>query len=42
MDYIEHLATAPLSEVGGILANNRVYFSPSLNPDGRTNASIFA
>ncbi len=39
MDYIEHLATAPLSEVGGILANNRVYFSPSLNPDGRTNAT---
>ncbi|WP_228387516.1 MULTISPECIES: M14 family zinc carboxypeptidase [unclassified Nocardioides] len=37
--YIEHLATAPLSEVGGILRNNRVYFSPSLNPDGRTNAT---
>ena len=37
--YIEHLATAPLSEVGGILRNNRIYFSPSLNPDGRTNAT---
>ncbi|WP_244929463.1 M14 family metallopeptidase [Nocardioides sp. W7] len=39
MQYIEHLATAPLSEVRGVLANNRVYFSPSLNPDGRTNAT---
>lgn len=28
-----------MSEVGSILRNNRVYFSPSLNPDGRTNAT---
>ncbi|MCW2814545.1 MAG: peptidase [Nocardioides sp.] len=39
MQYIEYLATAPLLEVGSILANNRIYFSPSLNPDGRTNAT---
>ncbi|QIK62404.1 hypothetical protein G7068_03635 [Leucobacter viscericola] len=39
LQYIEHLATAPMSEVGSILRNNRVYFSPSLNPDGRTNAT---
>ena len=39
MDYIEYLATAPMSEVGSILRNNRLYFSPSLNPDGRTNAT---
>lgn len=39
MQYIEYLATAPMLEVGSILANNRVYFSPSLNPDGRTNAT---
>lgn len=39
LDYIEYLATAPMSEVGSILRNNRVYFSPSLNPDGRTNAT---
>lgn len=39
MQYIEWLATAPLSEVGGLLRNNRLYFSPSLNPDGRTNAT---
>ncbi|MBC2959650.1 M14 family metallopeptidase [Nocardioides deserti] len=39
MQYIEYLATAPLSEVRSILANNRIYFSPSLNPDGRTNAT---
>ncbi|WP_122818309.1 M14 family zinc carboxypeptidase [Nocardioides pantholopis] len=39
MRYLEYLATAPLSEVGGILRNNRVYFSPALNPDGRTNAT---
>lgn len=37
--YIEYLATAPMSEVGSILRNNRIYFSPSLNPDGRTNAT---
>lgn len=39
MQYIEWLATAPLSEVGSILRNNRLYFSPSLNPDGRTNGT---
>jgi hypothetical protein len=39
MQYIEYLATAPMREVGSILANNRLYFSPSLNPDGRTNAT---
>ncbi|MFC6233846.1 M14 family metallopeptidase [Leucobacter soli] len=39
LDYIEYLATAPMSEVGSILRNNRIYFSPSLNPDGRTNAT---
>jgi hypothetical protein len=39
LQYIEYLATAPMTEVGSILANNRVYFSPSLNPDGRTNAT---
>lgn len=39
LQYIEHLATAPMSEVGSILRNNRIYFSPSLNPDGRTNAT---
>lgn len=39
MNYIEWLATSPLSEVGSILRNNRLYFSPSLNPDGRTNAT---
>nr|WP_237447640.1 M14 family zinc carboxypeptidase [Nocardioides flavescens] len=39
MQYIEYLATAPLSEVGSILRNNRLYFSPSLNPDGRTAAT---
>ncbi|MEO9322537.1 M14 family metallopeptidase [Nocardioides sp. C4-1] len=39
MQYIEYLATAPLLEVRSILENNRIYFSPSLNPDGRTNAT---
>ena len=39
LQYIEHLATASMDEVGSILRNNRVYFSPSLNPDGRTNAT---
>ncbi len=39
MKYIEYLATAPISEVRSILENNRLYFSPSLNPDGRTNAT---
>jgi hypothetical protein len=39
MQYIEYLATAPIGEVRSILANNRIYFSPSLNPDGRTNTT---
>ncbi|QGG40932.1 M14 family metallopeptidase [Aeromicrobium yanjiei] len=39
MKYIDYLATAPIAEVRSILANNRLYFSPSLNPDGRTNAT---
>lgn len=39
MQYIEYLATAPMSEVRSILENNRLYFSPSLNPDGRTNTT---
>jgi hypothetical protein len=39
MKYIDYLATAPLSEVRSILENNRLYFSPSLNPDGRTDAT---
>jgi hypothetical protein len=39
MKYIDYLATAPIAEVRSILANNRIYFSPSLNPDGRTNAT---
>ena len=39
MKYIDYLATAPIDEVRSILANNRIYFSPSLNPDGRTNAT---
>lgn len=39
LQYIEYLATAPISEVRSILANNRIYFSPSLNPDGRTIAT---
>ncbi|MDN4173267.1 M14 family metallopeptidase [Nocardioides sp. SOB77] len=39
MQYIEYLATAPIAEVRSVLANNRLYFSPSLNPDGRTNAT---
>jgi len=39
MRYIDRLVTAPESEVGSILRNNRLYFSLSLNPDGRTNAT---
>ncbi len=39
MDYIEWLVTSPMSEVGGILRNNRLYFSLTLNPDGRTVAT---
>ncbi|KAA1378487.1 M14 family metallopeptidase [Aeromicrobium fastidiosum] len=39
MKYIEYLATAPIAEVRSILDNNRLYFSPSLNPDGRSNAT---
>ncbi|WKN47500.1 M14 family zinc carboxypeptidase [Nocardioides sp. Arc9.136] len=39
MRYIEHLATAPLAEVGDVLSSHRLYFSPSLNPDGRTKAT---
>lgn len=39
MRMIEHLATAPLDEVGSTLRNNRLYFSLSLNPDGRTDAT---
>lgn len=34
--YIEELATAPWSEVQGLLTQHRLYFSLSLNPDGRT------
>lgn len=36
MEYIEDLVTASESEVGDLLDNNRLYFSLSLNPDGRT------
>ncbi|MBN9612192.1 MAG: peptidase M14, partial [Actinobacteria bacterium] len=39
LQYIEYLATTDSPEVESILRNNRVYFSPSLNPDGRTNAT---
>ena len=39
MDYIEWLVTSPMSEVGSILRNNRLYFSLTLNPDGRTVAT---
>ncbi|WP_460807456.1 M14 family metallopeptidase [Nocardioides salsibiostraticola] len=39
MAYIDYLVNSPLSEVGGILRNNRLYFSLSLNPDGRTAAT---
>ncbi|MFB9311720.1 M14 family metallopeptidase [Nocardioides plantarum] len=39
MAYIDELVHAPTSEVGSILRNNRLYFSLSLNPDGRTLAT---
>ena len=39
MAYIDRLVNAPASEVGSILRNNRLYFSLSLNPDGRTAAT---
>lgn len=39
MDYIDELVHAPLAEVGSVLRNNRLYFSLSLNPDGRTLAT---
>ncbi|QCW50313.1 peptidase M14 [Nocardioides dongxiaopingii] len=39
MQYIDWLVHAPTSEVGSILRNNRLYFSLSLNPDGRTLAT---
>ncbi len=39
MQYIEALLDAPQSEVGSILRNNRLYFSLSLNPDGRSVAT---
>lgn len=39
MDTIDRLVHAPLSQVGSILRNNRLYFSLSLNPDGRTAAT---
>ena len=35
MRYIEELATAPWEEVEDLLTNHRIYFSPTLNPDGR-------
>lgn len=36
LQYIEQLATAPASEVGDLLDEHRIYFSLTLNPDGRT------
>lgn len=39
MAYIDRLVHAPSSEVSSILRNNRLYFSLSLNPDGRTLAT---
>lgn len=36
MEYIEELITAPESEVQDLLGSHRLYFSLSLNPDGRT------
>ncbi|WP_122261320.1 M14 family zinc carboxypeptidase [Ornithinimicrobium cerasi] len=35
LDYIEELATAPWTEVEDLLTNHRLYFSLTLNPDGR-------
>jgi hypothetical protein len=39
MQYIDWLVSAPSSEVSSVLRNNRLYFSLSLNPDGRTLAA---
>jgi hypothetical protein len=39
MAYIDRLVHAPTSEVSSVLRNNRLYFSLSLNPDGRTLGS---
>jgi hypothetical protein len=39
MNYIEDLITAPWSEVGDLLAQHRLYFSLTLNPDGRVVAT---
>ncbi|MFD1825505.1 MULTISPECIES: M14 family zinc carboxypeptidase [Mumia] len=36
LQYIEQLVTAPESEVGDLLDGHRLYFSLTLNPDGRT------
>ncbi|MFC6151537.1 M14 family zinc carboxypeptidase [Mumia xiangluensis] len=36
LTYIEQLATAPWSEVRSLLSEHRLYFSITLNPDGRT------
>jgi len=36
MQYIEDLVTAPESAVGDLLEGHRLYFSLTLNPDGRT------
>lgn len=36
LQYIEELATAPDSVVGDLLEDHRLYFSLTLNPDGRT------
>lgn len=36
LQYIEQLATAPASEVGDLLDAHRIFFSLTLNPDGRT------
>lgn len=39
MNYIEDLITAPWSEVSELLTKHRLYFSLSLNPDGRVLAT---
>ncbi|KHL18850.1 zinc carboxypeptidase [Mumia flava] len=36
LQYIEQLATAPWSQVRDLLSEHRIYFSLTLNPDGRT------
>jgi hypothetical protein len=38
LSYIESLLTAPWSEVGELLSKHRLYFSLTLNPDGRFSA----